>query len=79
MLRAVAPTIDDPEDLDRFLGDLVNDDIELVDDDFSGPWHTALVPSERMSSQQVAGLANPCRDPSPPLAADTERCTGGSL
>ena len=49
-LRAVAPTIDDTEDLDRFLGDLVDDDVEVVDDDLTCPWLTTLVPGERMSS-----------------------------
>jgi hypothetical protein len=38
------------------------DEVELVDNDLACPWLTTLVPSQRMSAQKVASLANPCRD-----------------
>lgn len=50
VLRAIATTIDDTEDLDRLFGDPVNDDVELVDHNLACPWLTALMPSERMSA-----------------------------
>ena len=57
MLRPIAPDIDDTENLDRLLGDLMDDDVELVDDDLTCSWLTTLVSGKRMSSHQVTGLA----------------------